>query len=58
LQGYRLCQLCSERQGGGALGFEVVAGRECFICTGMMDKVSRMAGAAARTAKRYKSPTS
>jgi tRNA pseudouridine synthase 10 len=53
LQGFRLCRLCSERQGSEALEFEAVTGRECFICAGMMDKASRMARAAAMVAKRY-----
>ncbi len=53
MQGYRLCLLCSERQGGEALGFEVVTETECFICAGMMDEVIRMVRAAAKTAKRY-----
>jgi tRNA pseudouridine synthase 10 len=53
LQGYRLCQHCSERQGGEALGFEVVAAKDCFICAGMMDEVSRMARAATKTSRKY-----
>jgi tRNA pseudouridine synthase 10 len=57
LQAYRLCQLCSERQGGEALGFYIVSVNECFICAGMMGMVSRMARAAARTARRYQFQT-
>jgi tRNA pseudouridine synthase 10 len=57
LQAYRLCHLCSERQGGEALRFEVVAVKECFICAGMMGMAGQMARAAAKTARRYQFQT-
>ncbi len=53
LQTYRLCKKCAERQGGGPEAFEIVKGRECFICEGTMDKVGTMAAIAARKVSRY-----
>jgi len=52
-QAYRLCQRCVGRQGVGAPRFEVVAGPDCFVCAGAMDRVEKMATVAARNARRY-----
>lgn len=57
LQAYRLCRLCSDRQGAGAGAFEVVPGSECFVCAGMMDLTGRMARIAAKRARRYQFKT-
>ncbi len=51
--GYRLCRRCAERQGEGSPNFEIVGGPECSVCSGMMDRTTRMAELAARKAKRY-----
>jgi len=56
-QAYRLCQWCSERQGAQAPVFEVVTGRECFVCAGAMDRAQRMAEVAVRRAGRYQAKT-
>ncbi len=53
VQEYRLCQRCAERQGGLAGLPAPVAGAECFICGGLMDKVASAARAAARAVRRY-----
>jgi tRNA pseudouridine synthase 10 len=53
LQTYRLCQRCSERQGAGQPSFEIVTGRECFVCAGAMDRTRRMAEVAVSRARRY-----
>ncbi|MDE1852458.1 MAG: hypothetical protein KGI38_01790 [Thaumarchaeota archaeon] len=52
-QAYRLCQLCSDRQGAGAPTFEVVKGLECFVCGGLMDETTNMAEKAASRARRF-----
>ena len=57
LQAYRLCRLCTERQGGSAPKFVLVPGSECFVCGGLMDQVGRMADIAVKKAKRYESRT-
>lgn len=57
LQTYRLCQRCSERQTEGASAFEVVPGKECFVCAGMMDGTRRMAEMATGRARRYQFKT-
>ena len=54
---YRLCQRCSERQGTGAQPFQVVPGRECFVCEGMLDGIPRMAKAATRRLRPYEFKT-
>lgn len=53
MQAYRLCQRCAERQGGGTGAFEIVAGPECFVCAGIMDRAMKMAELAAGMARRY-----
>ena len=53
LQAYRLCVHCAGRQGGGPGTFEVVGGRECYICGGLMDEMPSMAKLAAKGARRY-----
>jgi len=53
LQAYRLCRRCAEREGGGGSSFEIVEGRDCFVCAGVMDRVERMANLAASRARRY-----
>jgi len=57
LQTYRLCRKCAERQGAGTAAFEIVPGKECFVCAGMMDNTGKMAALAARRARRYQSRT-
>ncbi len=49
-QGYRLCERCFQRQGGG---FEKVEGRECFVCGGLMDGVPSMARKAVGKVRQY-----
>ncbi len=53
LQTYGLCKNCAERQGAESAPFEIVRGRDCFVCRGLMDKAKKMAEAAARRAKRF-----
>lgn len=53
LQTYRLCRLCSERQGNGAPAFEEVPAPGCYICAGMMDRVDEMARLAAKRTHPY-----
>ncbi|MDA4125461.1 MAG: hypothetical protein OK438_08490 [Thaumarchaeota archaeon] len=48
--GYRLCERCFERQGGG---FERVEGRLCFVCGGLLDGVPSMARKAVSKARRH-----
>jgi len=50
---YRLCTHCAGRQGVEAATFEVVRGKDCFICVGLMDEMPSLARNAARAAKRY-----
>ncbi len=57
VQTYRLCQLCSERQGVGAPAVEVVQGRQCFICGGMTERIGKMAEKAVSRARRYQFKT-
>ena len=52
-QTYRLCKMCSERQGAGSTSFEIVRGRWCFVCQGMMDTTGKIAEVAAKRARRY-----
>jgi tRNA pseudouridine synthase 10 len=52
-QVYRLCQRCNEREGNGASTFEVVSGRECFVCAGIMDRTVKIAEVAAKKARQY-----
>ena len=54
---YRLCRLCSERQGEGAPPFEVVPGHECFICSGALDAVDAVADRARRETGAYEFST-
>lgn len=49
---YRLCGYCVQRQGGSG-PLEVVSGRSCFVCGGLMGRVPKVAEAAARKARRY-----
>ncbi len=53
LEAYRLCRRCAEREGGGSPAFEIVPGRDCFICYGVMDQVERMSKVAASRARPY-----
>jgi tRNA pseudouridine synthase 10 len=55
-QTYRLCQLCSERQGAGS-SFETVPGRQCFVCAGITDRTERMSEIAVSRARRYQART-
>ena len=52
-QAYRLCRRCADRQGDGALSFEIVSGPECSVCAGLMDRTGEMAALAKDRAKRY-----
>jgi tRNA pseudouridine synthase 10 len=54
---YRLCRWCAERQGAEAPRFEVVQGRECYVCGGAMDRTSKIAKVAARRARSYQYKT-
>ena len=53
LQTYRLCEKCAERQGADTSHFQIVKGRECYVCQGLMDRTGKMAEAAARRARRF-----
>ena len=53
LQAFRLCQRCAERQGTGSSAFEIVTGRDCFVCAGLMDDTQKMAEIAANRARQY-----
>ena len=53
---YRLCGYCVQRQGGSG-PLEVVEGRGCFVCEGLMETVSALAEAAARKVRRYQFET-
>ena len=53
LQEYKLCRLCSERQGAHSARFETVQGKKCFICGGVVDRIEQMADAAIVRSKRY-----
>ena len=52
-QTFQLCEKCAERQGMESAPFEIVEGRGCFVCQGMMDTTGRIAEMAARSARRY-----
>ncbi len=54
---YRLCQRCSERQSSGTKSFQVVPGRDCFVCEGTLDDVPKMAEAATRRLRPYEFKT-
>ncbi len=54
---YRLCEYCVRRQGIGVGGFEVVRGKDCFVCGGLMHRMPSMARAAIRSARRYQFDT-
>jgi tRNA pseudouridine synthase 10 len=56
-QTYRLCQLCSERQGTASSSFETVPGRQCFVCGGVTEMTERMSELAASRARRYQAKT-
>ena len=56
-QTYRLCQLCSERQGVASPSFEIVPARHCFICAGITDRTVRMSEIAVSRARRYQAKT-
>ena len=56
-QTYRLCQLCSERQGAASSSFEIVPGRECSVCAGVTDWTERMSEVAVSRARRYQAKT-
>ena len=53
LQTFRLCRACAERQGTKPSSFELVPGPECFVCAGLMDKISAMAAIADVRARPY-----
>lgn len=53
LRVYRLCRLCSEREGSGTLRFEVAGEAECFVCEGMTGSVPKMAELAKRAVRHY-----
>jgi len=53
LQSYRLCRRCADRQGVESVLFEIVQGRGCFVCQGVMDTTAKMAEVAIRRARRY-----
>ncbi len=53
LQIHRLCRRCADRQGGNGAAFEIVHGKECFICGGIMDRVDAMAATAASRVRSY-----
>ncbi len=53
---YRLCGYCVQRQGGSG-PLEVVEGSSCFVCEGLMERVSVTAEAAARKIRRYQFET-
>ncbi len=57
LQTYRLCRRCSERQGAPASSFEIVPGKDCFVCAGVMERVEEMAAAAVRVSRRFEAKT-
>lgn len=50
---FRLCSLCSERQGAYSMGFAVVPGQECALCGGLMDRTAAMAEQASKKARSY-----
>lgn len=54
---YRLCGWCLERQGEASGSLELAKGKDCYICGGMMDRVSEMAAAAAKSVRRYEFAT-
>ena len=56
-QKYRLCPLCSERQGAVSSNFEIVPARQCFVCTGVTAKTRRMGEVAVSRARRYQAKT-
>jgi len=49
---YPLCGYCVQRQAGSG-PLEVVDGRACFVCEGLMNRVPKMAEAAVRKVGRY-----
>ncbi len=49
---YRLCGYCVQRQGGSG-PLEVVKGSGCFVCEGLMNRMPKIAEAAARKVRRY-----
>jgi tRNA pseudouridine(54/55) synthase len=53
---YRLCGYCVQRQGGSG-PIEVVEGRSCFVCEGLMERVPALAEAAARKVRRHQFET-
>ncbi len=53
---YRLCEHCLQRQ-GGADGFELVEGSQCFVCGGLLDGVPTMARQTVTRARRYEFDT-
>ena len=52
-QDYRLCGLCSERQGVGVRELAVADGSTCYICEGLMDRIDPTAEEVARQVARY-----
>ena len=56
-QKYRLCQLCSERQGVAPSSFEIVRAKQCFVCAGVTDRTRRMAEVAVSKARRFQAKT-
>ena len=53
LQGYRLCRFCAERQGAEATAVELAVGKECTLCSGLMDGVADMGRLAVKRLRPY-----
>lgn len=53
LQRYRLCRECLERQGGSFSDFVAVDYHECFICEGLMGRVTAIVTSVAKRTKEY-----
>jgi tRNA pseudouridine synthase 10 len=52
-QPFRLCRLCSERQGTEGPWLMIVSGSECTLCAGMMDRTAQMGKLAAKELRPY-----
>jgi len=57
LQRYRLCPECLERQEGNSFDFVAVEWDECFICEGLMGRVSTLVASLAKRARGYQFST-
>jgi len=53
VQDYRLCRLCTERQGTEAEGVTLVSGADCYICEGVMDRIPMMVREVTKRINRY-----